>query len=90
MQSKGQTRNIPDLWHCQGELTVKRKASTTTATHAEERERIEKDMDEFLAAGNKITVIPTGVSGQDPLKTQKHLRLGPPKDRPQNTTASKP
>ncbi len=58
------------------------KTSNDNASHAEQRERLERDLEAFLAAGNEITVIPTGVSGQDPLQARKHLRLGPPKDRP--------
>ena len=37
------------------------------------RKAIEKDMQAFLASGNKVTVIPMGVSGQDKMGRSKNI-----------------
>ena len=44
------------------------------------RKSIEADVAAFLAAGNKIEEVPSGVSSQDPQGRGKQLRLGPPKE----------
>ena len=50
------------------------------------RQAIEADVAAFLAAGNKIEEIPSGISSQDPQGRGKQLRLGPPKEEDKNTT----
>ena len=39
----------------------------------EMRKAIEKDLQDFLASGNKIKVIPMGVSGQDKMGKSKNI-----------------
>ena len=43
------------------------------------RKSIEEDVAAFLAAGNKIDQVPSGLSAQDPQGRGKPLRLGSPK-----------
>ena len=43
------------------------------------RKSIEADVAAFLAAGNQIEEIPSGVSSQDPQGKGKQLRQNPPK-----------
>jgi hypothetical protein len=50
-------------------------------TTAERRRAIEKDVQEFLKAGQKIEQVPTGVSGQDRFGRSKHIVLGRGKSR---------
>jgi len=42
----------------------------------ETSESIEAQIQAFLAAGNKIEVVKTGVSGQTSLRGPKHISLG--------------
>ena len=44
------------------------------------RKSIEADVAAYLAAGNKIEEVPSGVSSQDPQGRGKQLRLGSPKE----------
>ena len=44
------------------------------------RKSIEEDVAAFLAAGNKIEEIPSGLSSQDSQGRGKQLRLGPSKE----------
>lgn len=48
------------------------------------RKSLEADVAAFLAAGNKIEEIPSGISSQDPQGRGKQLRLGPPKEEGKN------
>lgn len=50
------------------------------------RKSIEEDVAAFLAAGNKIDQVPSGLSAQDPQGRGKPLRLGTPKPQ-ENTQA---
>ena len=50
------------------------------------RKSIEEDVAAYLAAGNKIEEVPSGISSQDPQGRGKQLRLGPPKEEKQETT----
>ena len=50
------------------------------------RKSIEEDVAAYLAAGNKIEEVPSGISSQDPQGRGKQLRLGLPKEEKQETT----
>jgi hypothetical protein len=57
-------------------MTTKSNKQKPALTSMEARRTIEKDIAAFLAAGNKIQQIPSGVSGQDATASRKHLVLG--------------
>lgn len=57
-------------------MTTKPNKQKPALTSLEARRIIEKDVAAFLAAGNKIQQIPSGVSGQDAMASRKHLVLG--------------
>ena len=54
--------------------------TTSEASPELRRKSIEADVEAYLAAGNKIEEVPSGISSQDPQGRGKQLRLGPPKE----------
>ena len=52
---------------------MSRTAKKLPQNNIEMRKAIEKDMQAFLASGNKVTVIPMGVSGQDKMGRSKNI-----------------
>jgi len=60
-------------------MATKTKQSGPTA--AELRKSLEEDVQAYLKAGKKITMIPNGVSGVDSTKGPKNIALGQVKKR---------
>ena len=56
---------------------MKNKSQNDT-NPAERRKALERDLNEFLRAGNQIQYIDDGVSAQDPQGKGRQLRLGRP------------
>ncbi len=52
---------------------MSRAQRKSTQNNIELRKIIEKDLQEFLAAGKKIQVVPMGVSGQDKMGRSKNI-----------------
>ena len=57
-----------------------KKKLQSESSSSERRKALEKDVDAFLKAGNRIQYIDDGVSAQDPQGKGRPLRLGSSKD----------
>lgn len=68
---------------------MKNKTQIQT-TPSERRKALEKDVNEFLKAGNKIQYIDDGVSAQDPQGKVRPLRLNRPKKEIGKPSTEKP
>ena len=53
-----------------------KQSKQSTQTLADVRRKLDEDVAQFLASGNQIQQIPTGVSTQDYSKGRKHIVLG--------------
>ena len=67
---------------------MKQKKSPEDSSESR-RKTIEADVAAYLAAGNKIDEVPTGVSSQDPQGGSKQLRLGPSKAKQEAAKSGK-
>ena len=55
---------------------MKRNNQIQSLSRDEARKAIAQDLHAFLDSGNVIQKIETGVSGQDPLASRKHIVIG--------------
>ena len=61
-------------------MRVKKKVQNES-TPSQRQKALEKDVNAFLKAGNKIQYIDDGISAQDPQGKGRPLRLGQPKEK---------
>ena len=61
-------------------MAMKKKAQNES-TASQRREALERDVEAFLKAGNKIQYIDDGVSAQDPQGKGRPLRLNRPDEK---------
>jgi hypothetical protein len=67
-----------------------KKKVQNESTPSQRRKALEKDVDEFLKAGNKIQYIDDGVSAQDPQGKGRPLRLGRPNEKGGTSSTENP
>jgi hypothetical protein len=61
------------------------KKQQNTQTPAARRQQLKVDVKAFLASGNRIEQVESGVSAHDPQGRGRQLRLGQPKTGQDNT-----
>jgi len=54
-------------------MASKTNKNANRPSTAEIRRSLQADVDAFLAAGNHIQQVPSGVSGQDPQGSRRHI-----------------
>ena len=70
-------------------MAMKKKVQSES-TPSQRREALEKDVNAFLKAGNKIQYIDDGVSAQDPQGKGRPLRLGRPNEKGGTSSTENP
>ena len=70
-------------------MPMKKKVPIESTPH-QRRQALEKDVEIFLKAGNKIEYIDDGVSAQDPQGKGRPLRLGRPKEKEAASSTESP